>query len=137
MLSQSDGCVQESVQEEGRRPVEVRGDEVAVVGGTPGTREQHEEPAPSSQAPCPQTSSNCECQQLAVGKEAEYSVSAQRPSPPQSESDDLRDRVQMIERYIRSHDPDWPRSFSTQPPPNSPAPNGNDEHAATDDHDLD
>ncbi|KAL0311350.1 UNVERIFIED_CONTAM: hypothetical protein Sangu_2429700 [Sesamum angustifolium] len=37
-------------------------------------------------------------------------------SPPHPESDDLRDRVQMIERYIRSRDPDWPDRIVTQPP---------------------
>ncbi|KAK4397989.1 hypothetical protein Sango_1274400 [Sesamum angolense] len=30
------------------------------------------------------------------------------PQPPQSQSDDLRDRVQMNERYIKSRDPNWP-----------------------------
>ncbi|KAL0368390.1 UNVERIFIED_CONTAM: hypothetical protein Scaly_1057900 [Sesamum calycinum] len=39
-----------------------------------------------------------------AGPSQSSSSTAPMPSPPQLQSDDLRDRVQIIERYIRSHD---------------------------------
>ncbi|KAL0283513.1 UNVERIFIED_CONTAM: hypothetical protein Sangu_2885900 [Sesamum angustifolium] len=50
-----------------------------------------------------------------VGSEAHHTIAgpsqpssstAPTPSPPQPQSDNLRDRVQMIEHYIRSRDSD-------------------------------
>ncbi|KAL0284302.1 UNVERIFIED_CONTAM: hypothetical protein Sangu_2835000 [Sesamum angustifolium] len=43
-------------------------------------------------------------------------------SPPQPKSDNLHDQVQMIERYIKSCDPDWPDRIVPQPPANPPHP---------------
>ncbi|KAL0315373.1 UNVERIFIED_CONTAM: hypothetical protein Sradi_5415500 [Sesamum radiatum] len=46
-------------------------------------------------------------------------------------------RKMMIERYIRSVDPDWLDRLVPQPPANPPAPDNDDVHAAVEDHDLD
>ncbi|KAL0346362.1 UNVERIFIED_CONTAM: hypothetical protein Scaly_1652200 [Sesamum calycinum] len=70
-----------------------------------------------------------------AGPSQPSSSTAPTPSPPQPQSDDLRDRVQMIERYIRSRDPDWPDRIVSQPPADAIAPD--DKRAPADGHDLD
>ncbi|KAL0287906.1 UNVERIFIED_CONTAM: hypothetical protein Scaly_2548800 [Sesamum calycinum] len=78
-----------------------------------------------------------EARHTIAGPSQPSSSNSPTPSPPQPESGDLRDRVQMIEHYIRSRDPDWPDCIVTQPPTDTPAPNDDDEHTIADCHDLD
>ncbi|KAL0433280.1 UNVERIFIED_CONTAM: hypothetical protein Slati_2662300 [Sesamum latifolium] len=71
-----------------------------------------------------------------VGPSQPSSSTAPTPSPPQQKSPDLRDRVQMIDQYIKSRNPDWPDRLVPWPPVDPPAPTGDDdEHAAAEDLD--
>ncbi|KAK4385965.1 hypothetical protein Sango_2720500 [Sesamum angolense] len=96
-----------------------------------------EEPAPSSQASVTPNEQQLWISAVKRGRvfdlrfEAHHTIAGSSqpsnsttptPSPPQPQSDDLRDRVQMIQRYIRSRDPDWPDHIVPQPPVDPPPP---------------
>ncbi|KAL0342887.1 UNVERIFIED_CONTAM: hypothetical protein Sangu_1176100 [Sesamum angustifolium] len=151
-----DGGVRESVQEEGRRPVEQsEAEEVTVVERSSGRREQQRRTGTLSQVsvtPYEQqlwmsAAGGRESNRVfSLGFEAHHTIArlsqpssstAPTPSPPQQQSDDLRNRVQIIERYIRSHDPDKPDHGVPQPPAKATAPDDNDDRAPADGHDLD